>query len=102
MDTRASVRKAKAQTAVKVVKKPTAGKSGSVRVTVTAKGSSVRAGGSYVVKVRGKVVAKGRLTNGTGTARLPKLAAGKHKVQVSYKGSPQVAKANRTITVTVR
>lgn len=97
-----TVKKAKGSTQVKVVKRATSTKRGSLRITVTAKGSSARAGGSYVVKVRGSVVAKGKLANGTATARLPRLTTGKHVVTVTYKGSPQVAKANRSITVAIR
>ena len=92
---------AKAQVKVGVQpKKVTTRTRATLAVQVSA---GVRPTGTVKVTRGAKVLATGTLNKaGKVVVRLPKLAAGKHKVTVTYSGSSTVQGAAKTITITVK
>ncbi len=94
--------KPKLSATVLKAKKLTASSRAQVRVRLGKVG--VKASGTVVASVGGKVVARAKLTGkkGVATLRLPRLAAGKHKVTIRYQGSKQYRPASTTAQVTVK
>ena len=80
--------------------KVTKGKAGKVTVKVS---SSVAVAGRVEVLDKGKVIARGTVTGGRATVRLPKLKKGKHQLSVRYLGSDGVQPSTSpTRTIRVR
>lgn len=93
--------KAKATVKVKAPKKVKVGARAQVTVSVSAKG--VKPAGKIVVKSGKRTLATKTLPRGKSSVKvtLPRLAAGKHKLTVSYTGSKTV-NAAKAKTVTLR
>lgn len=64
-----------------------AGKRGVGTIVVTIPSSSVKAGGTVVIKKGAKVVGRGTVVNGVATIKLAKLVRGKNKLVAAYSGS---------------
>ena len=96
-----SVVKQSASMSRKVLTKPVRpSKRAKVRVAVVSQ-TGRGAPGEVLASVRGRSVAVGTLADGQVVLRLPKLAAGKHRVTLRYLGSRFVDKTSRTVTVKV-
>lgn len=85
----------------KVLKKPTkVGRKAKILVSVLNqldKGAT----GDVVATLDGKQVGRSALKKGTAKLKLAGLAAGKHRVKLTYLGSETVSKATKTVTVRV-
>ena len=98
-----TVKVAKGKPSVKVTVPSSVKASQRAKLRVTLGKIGVKASGSVVARLGGKVLAKAKVNaKGKATLTLPRLTAGKHKVTIRYQGSKQYKAAQKTVRLTVK